>query len=169
MPTLAAGTYPPYFDNYIKLVEADTVNEAMQKYSSSLLAFVKSIPANKVDYRYAEGKWTVKDLMQHVIDAERIFAYRALRVARHDQTPLPGFDENSYAAAAKAENRWWESLLNEFEVVRRSTDLLLESFSEEDLQQRGTTSNSPNTVNAIGFVIFGHLLHHKKILEERYL
>lgn len=169
MPTLTAGTYPSYFDNYIKLVDGETVKEAMEKYSSLLNNFFRNIPAEKADYRYAEGKWTVKDLLQHVIDTERIFAYRALTIARHDQTPLPGFDENKYAAAAHAENRSLESLISEFEAVRKSTDLLLQTFTEEDLQRSGTTNNNPNTVNAIGFVVFGHLLHHKKILEERYL
>lgn len=166
---LAPGTYPPYFEKYTRLVNADTVKEAIERYSTSLIDFFRGIPVNKADYRYAEGKWSIKDLLQHVIDAERIFTYRALRIARNDKTPLPGFDENGYASVANASRRTWQSLLAEFEAVRRSTDLLLESFTEDDLQQTGITNNSPNTVIAICFIIFGHLLHHRSILEERYL
>jgi uncharacterized damage-inducible protein DinB len=130
---------------------------------------VEDIPRDKVDYCYAEGKWTVKELVQHLIDAERIFAYRALTIARGDQTPLPGFDETTYAAASKADARKWEDLVEEFKAVRQSTDLLFKSFTEDQLQQRGTTNQHKNTVNAIGFTAFGHLLHHKNILEEKYL
>jgi uncharacterized damage-inducible protein DinB len=169
MAKLTAGTYPAYFDNYIQQVNADTVKEAIEKYSTTIRQFFKSIPEEKAGYRYAEGKWTIKDLLQHVIDAERIFAYRALRIARQDRTPLPGFEENAYASAAKASKRNWEDLLEEFEAVRKSTDLLFASFTQEDLEQSGVTNDSPNTVLAICFITFGHLLHHKKIIEERYL
>jgi hypothetical protein len=164
------GTYPAYFENYIKLVEVDTPQEAIEKYTASLDSFFTAIPSAKHLYKYAEEKWTVKEMLQHIIDTERIFAYRALSIARKDKTPLPGFDENAYAiAAANTNHRSWDSLIDEFKAVRKSTDLLLQSFNEEQLQQNGTTNERPNTVNAIGFIIFGHIIHHKKILEERYL
>lgn len=165
----AAGTYPPYFANYINLVDADNICEAIEKYSTGFTSFFQSIPTEKVDYRYAEGKWSIKQLLQHIIDTERIFAYRALRISRHDKTPLPGFDEGPYAAASNADARSWQSLLQEFEAVRRSTDLLLESFTHDHLQQSGTTNDHPNTTLAISFMIFGHILHHINILKERYL
>lgn len=169
MPNLAAGTYPSFFEGYLRLVEADTVSEAIDKYSVSIPAFFKSIPVDKVSYRYVQGKWNVKEMLQHIIDTERIFAYRALRIARHDKTPLPGFDEKSYAAATNADERSWESLLYEFEVVRKSNDLLLQSFTKEQLEQSGTTNGETNTVKAISFIVFGHILHHINVLKVRYL
>ncbi|MCW3107929.1 MAG: DinB family protein [Segetibacter sp.] len=169
MPAPVTGTYPAYFSNYINLVHADSVAEAIERYSLNIVNFFKSIPSEKVDHRYAEGKWSIKEMLQHIIDAERIFAYRALRISRHDKTPLPGFDENTYAIASNADARNWQSLLEEFEAVRKSTDLLLQSFTPEHLQQSGITNESPNTTIAISFVVFGHILHHVNILKERYL
>ena len=169
MPAPAAGTYPVYFARYINLVDANSVAEAIEKYSSAIINFIKNIPIEKVDYRYAEGKWSIKEMLQHMIDTERIFAYRALRISRHDSTPLPGFDENTYAVASNASARSSQNLLNEFEAVRKSTDLLLESLTPDHLNQTGTTDDQPNTSNAISFMIFGHLLHHINILKERYL
>jgi uncharacterized damage-inducible protein DinB len=169
MPAPVAGSYPPYFANYISLVDVDSVIEAIERHSLNILNFFKSIPAEKVAYRYAPGKWSIKEMLQHIIDTERIFAYRALSIARHDKTPLPGFDENSFAAASNADARTWESLLQEFEAVRKSTDLLLQSFTSDHLQQSGTTNEHTNTTLAISFMIFGHMLHHINILKERYL
>ena len=169
MPQLATGSFPPYFGNYINLVHADSVAQAVDRYSSGILNFFKNVPSDKIDHRYAEGKWSIKELLQHIIDTERIFAYRALRISRGDKTPLPGFDENSYAAASNAAGRTWESLLAEFEATRRSSDLLLLSFSDEQLQQSGITNDHQNTTIAIAYVVFGHILHHINIVKERYL
>ena len=169
MPNLLPGTYPAFMKGYLSLVDVDTVADAIEKYPEVILDFFKNIPFDKISYRYAENKWNIKEMLQHIIDTERIFAYRALRIARHDKTPLPGFDEKSYAAAVNADERSWEILMNEFEAVRKSSDLLLQSFTEDQLQQSGTTSNEPNTVKAISFVVYGHILHHINILKERYL
>jgi uncharacterized damage-inducible protein DinB len=168
MPKPQAGTYPAYFQKYIGLVETDSVAEAIDKYGLLLISFFEGVPEDKAEYRYAEGKWSVKEVLQHLMDTERIFGYRALSIARGDKTPLPGFDENNYARVSKADGRSLAGLIEELKAVRRSTDLLLKSFTEEQLQQTGITNGHPNTVNAIGFIVFGHLLHHKKILEERY-
>lgn len=168
MSKLQPGTYPAYFDKYIQLVETDSVTEAINKYAQPLIKFFESIPKDKAGHRYAEGKWSVKEMLQHIIDTERIFGYRALSIARKDKTPLPGFDEKNYSDASKADERSWVGLIEELKAVRASTDLLLKSFNEEQLQQTGITNGQPNTVDAIAFIIFGHLLHHKKILEERY-
>ncbi len=168
MPKPAPGTYPPYFEKYINRVETDSVTEAINKYEHSLIEFFENIPEDMAGHRYAEGKWSVKEMLQHIIDTERIFGYRALSIARKDKTPLPGFDENTYANASKADKRSWNSLIEELKAVRTSTDLLLKSFTEEHMQQTGITNEYPNTVNAISYIIFGHVLHHKKILEERY-
>ncbi|HEX8460874.1 MAG TPA: DinB family protein, partial [Segetibacter sp.] len=115
------------------------------------------------------GKWSLKEMLLHITDTERIFSYRALRIARNDNTPLPGFDEKSFAVAGNADTRSWENLFEEFEAVRRSTDLLLASFTEEQLSLVGTTNNQPTSVGAICFVIYGHILHHINITKERYL
>jgi len=107
--------------------------------------------------------------LQHIIDAERVFAYRALCIARKDKTAFPGFDENAYAVNSNANGRTLTDLQIEFSAVRHSTNLLFQSFFEEQLAEIGTASNNAVTVNAIGFIIIGHLLHHKNILEQRYL
>jgi uncharacterized damage-inducible protein DinB len=163
MSSPIAGTYPAYFERYVDLVQADSVSVAVDKYNENLIAFFKNVPGEKVNYRYAEGKWTIKEMLQHII------AYRALRIARADKTALPGFDEKDYAAAAGADARSWESLLAEFEAVRNSTDLLLKSFTPNQLQRTGTTNDHPNTAVAISFMVFGHILHHINIVKERYL
>jgi uncharacterized damage-inducible protein DinB len=169
MAQLQPNAYPAYFEKYVSLVDAETVKDAIEKYSASIDNFFTSIPQDKVDYKYAEDKWSVKELLQHVTDAERIFSYRALRIARHDKTPLPGFDENSYAAASNASKRDWQDLLQEFKAVRTSTDMLFKSFDESQLERVGISNGQPTSAEAIGYITFGHLLHHKRILEERYL
>ncbi|MCA6450657.1 MAG: DinB family protein [Chitinophagaceae bacterium] len=169
MPRPQSSEFPSYFARYISQVATDSVAEAVQRYAAVLNDFYTSLPEEKADYRYAEGKWTIKELLQHVIDAERIFAYRILRISRKDTTPLASFDEDSYVQNAQADKRSLASLKEEFLAVRRSSDLLLASLSEEQLAEKGTASNLPVTANAIGFILFGHLLHHKAVLEERYL
>lgn len=158
-----------FYHNYINLVTEDELNEAFEKESASFVRFLDTIPVEKYNYRYAESKWTIKEVLQHIIDAERIFSYRALRFARKDKTPLPGFDENSFAIASKADARNWDKLVEEFKVVRRSSELLFHSFDEEQLESDGISSNAPNYVLALGFIIIGHTMHHQKILKERYL
>ncbi|MEA3427189.1 MAG: DinB family protein [Bacteroidota bacterium] len=169
MPRPQSSEFPSYFARYISQVATDSVAEAVQRYAAVLNDFYTSLPEEKADYRYAEGKWTIKELLQHVIDAERIFAYRILRISRKDTTPLASFDEDLYVQNAQADKRSLASLKEEFLAVRRSSDLLLASLSEEQLAEQGTASNLPVTANAIGFILFGHLLHHKAVLEERYL
>jgi DinB superfamily len=157
-----------WYHNYINLVPDDDLTVAFDKQSASLIRFFETVPPGKYDYRYAGDKWTIKEVLQHIIDAERVFSYRALRFARKDSTPLPGFDENLFASHAKASDRNWDKLMEELKVVRRSSELLFHSFDEEQLQSNGISSNSPNYVLAIGFIIVGHALHHQKIIKERY-
>jgi uncharacterized damage-inducible protein DinB len=161
--------FPAYYSTYISKVDAGSISEAIKNYAVSLTDFYKNLPEEKAEYCYAPGKWTLKELLQHIIDAERIFSYRALRIARKDNTPLPAFDENSYAANSLANNRNFADMKEEFLAVRKSTDCLLSSLTEDQLSAQGISSNLPITVNAIAFIIFGHLLHHKQVLEERYL
>ena len=166
----SAGTFDPFYQQrYIDAATGESAVELIANHSLSLVNFINSIPEEKADYSYAEGKWTVKQLLQHIIDAERIFACRALCISRNEHMPLPGFDEDSYAAIAPATHRTLPSLKEEFALVRQSTDILLTSFIEEQLTRKGVTSNYIISVNAICFIIFGHIIHHKTILQERYL
>lgn len=169
MITPVHGTYPAYFYNYIKLVDASSINEAIEKYSKTMVDFFEKINEDQSVYRYADDKWSIKEVLQHIIDTERIFAYRIICITRGDQTPLPGFDENEYAKASLADNRNWISLTEEFKAVRKSTDLMLLSFNEEQLSKSGITNGSPNTSIAIAFTVFGHVLHHMAIIKERYM
>lgn len=163
------GDFAPFYQNYINLVEADDLQEAFSKYNQIIKSFYNQLPEAKGNYAYADGKWTVKEVLQHIIDAERVFAYRALCFARKDKTAFPGFDENAYAVNSNANGRTLTDLQIEFSAVRHSTNLLFQSFFEEQLAELGTASNNAVTVNAIGFIIIGHLLHHKNVLEQRYL
>jgi hypothetical protein len=169
MPRPDLTRVPDYFHKYINQVEEDDLVKALKKQTRSFLKFLDEIPKNKREYRYAEDKWTIKEVLQHIIDAERIFAYRALCFARKDATPLPGFDENSYAANSKAEQRKWKDLVNEFRTVRQSTEILFSSFDDEQLETSGSASGKPNYVLGIGFIIAGHINHHINIIKERYL
>jgi uncharacterized damage-inducible protein DinB len=164
----AATDFPDYFTGYISKVNTDNVPEAVKTYSATLNDFYTGLPEAKADHAYAEGKWTVKEMLQHIIDAERVFAYRVMCIARKDKTSLPSFDENTYAANALAGKRSLADLKEEFVAVRKSTDLLLLSLSEEQFDELGTSNNRPATAKAIAYVIFGHMLHHKDILEQRY-
>ena len=164
-----AHEYGAFYQTYVSKVGQDDVLQALQEGQHATLAFFKNLPAEKWDYRYAPGKWSIKELLQHVVDGERVFAYRALRIARNDRTPLPGFDENDYAAASHADLRTPESLMAEYEAVRTATVLMYHSFTEEDLGRIGTASNYPASPLAIGFIIAGHEQHHIGVIKERYL
>lgn len=160
---------PVFYHNYIKLVDSDDLITAMKEQGASFREFLDSITHTKTDHRYAEGKWSIKEILQHCIDAERIFAYRSLCIARKDQTAFPGFEEEAYAKNAKTENRTWESLKEEFTVVRKSSVILFETFDEEQLEASGIASGHSNYVRAFGFIMVGHLRHHQNIIIERYL
>jgi len=160
---------PEFYHNYINLVPEDDLMSSFKNQSPLFIDFIKSIPANKIDYAYAEGKWTIKEALQHIIDAERVFCYRALRFARKDPTPLPGFDEKLFAENAKADKRNWNELIEEFKTVRKATEWLYSSFDEEQLNTTGFSNNASNYVLAFGYISIGHSIHHTKIIKERYL
>ncbi len=166
-PTFDGGN-KPFYEKYVNLVQGDSVEEAMANHAAAVKTFYLALPEDKADYAYAEGKWTIKDVLQHVTDAERIFSYRLLRISRGDTTPLPGFEENDYAVAAHAGKRSMQELKDEFAAVRTATDHLLASLGEEEYSRVGTSNNNPIAANTIGFLLYGHLLHHQAILEERY-
>ncbi len=161
--------HPPYFSKYIDLIAEEDVQKAFDAQQLQLASMLNELPEAKADYAYADGKWTVKQLLQHIIDTERIFAYRALWIARQANVPLPGFDENAFAEVADVSNRSLQDLKNEFISVRSSSHFLFSSFSADDLKRRGISNTKEITVNAIGFITLGHLIHHYNVLKERYL
>ena len=162
--------FAKHFATYINQVSNEyTLTEELEISVHRLIKFVQNIPLDKFDYRYAEGKWTIKDIIQHLIDSERIFAYRALRFARNDKTALPGFDENMYADTVQPNKRSIQNLLTELAIVRQATLALFKSFSNEELLQMGTASNNLISVRALGFMIIGHQNHHQRVFQERYL
>lgn len=154
---------------YINSAGSMDIIEGLEKGLEEIISLMESLSVDKLEYRYSEGKWTIKDILLHIIDAERIFGYRALRIGRGDRTPLHGFDENDYAPHAMANNRSLKNLLNEFKSVRNSTLYLFSNFSNEQLLYMGNVSGHDISVRAIGFIINGHQNHHLKIIKERYL
>jgi uncharacterized damage-inducible protein DinB len=162
-------TVPHFYKNYVKQVEESDLLQALRISGHRALELVHSIPKDKIDFRYAPVKWTIRELLCHMIDAERIFAYRALRFARNDKTPLAGFEENDYAPQANASGRSLERITAEMAHLRSSTIDLFEGFTPEMLTRKGTSNNNELSVVALGFIIAGHETHHCHILKERYL
>lgn len=162
------GTYPDYYDNYIPLVKENSVLEALKNNGAHITQLMSQLPAERENYAYASGKWTVKQVLCHLSDTERIFAYRALRFARKDTSVLSSFDENAFAEAAQLDQRHLKDLIAEFETVRNATISLFAGFSEEELLRSGRTNLGATTVLALGFAICGHASHHLHILRERY-
>ena len=163
------GPFDEHFYNYVKLVGKGNIRDLLEDQSEKTIAFFNSISSEKWLYRYAEGKWTLKEVLQHITDAERVFAYRALAFARKDSNSLPSFDENDYAANSNANEREWADLIEEFAAVRKSTVLLFKSFSDETLMNTGIASGKEISVLALGYISVGHLTHHLNIISEKYL
>ncbi len=163
------GDLPSNMDAYFKEAGNDDLKTAFKKQNADSEKLFQSIDEEKSMHKYAEGKWTLREVLQHLIDAERVFAYRALAFARQDKNTLPSFDENEYADNSDANVRSWQKLIAEFYAVRQSTEYLFDSFSDEALQTIGKASNYTVGVNTLGFVIIGHANHHFTIIKERYL
>ncbi len=163
------GEYPAHFETYISLVDAGDSASIIHKYAADLNSFYTSLPESKADYAYAEGKWTLKEVLQHVMDTERIFSYRLMCIARKDTTPLPSFDENAYITHSFASSRSLASLQEEFIAIRQSTDLLIQSLNNDQLSATGISGAHPAKANSFVSIIYGHLLHHRNITAERYL
>jgi uncharacterized damage-inducible protein DinB len=164
----APNEYAPYYEGYVSLVEGDVL-ETLERQGAETAALLGRLTEEQGDSRYAPGKWSVKELVGHVIDAERVFAYRALRIARGDRTPLPGFDQDPYVANSNAAGRTLPSLADEFSHVRASTLALLRSLDDAAWSRSGVASDNEVTVRALAHIIAGHETHHIKILRERYL
>lgn len=169
MPQPIQGSFPPAYNNYISLVNETELAEAFGAQQNLINDYFKNIPEDKTSFAYLPGKWTLKEMLQHIIDTERIFAYRALCISRNELQSLPGFDENEYSKASDANGRHWNSLCDELIDVRKCNLHLINSFSDQTLLRSGTSNQNSVTVVAIGFAMVGHIAHHKKIIEERYL
>jgi hypothetical protein len=160
---------PDYFDRYINLCDDFTVEEAIQKSIDEIEHFPLDRWTAIGDKTYAEGKWTIKEILQHLIDTERIFGYRALAFARGESQKLPSFTEDEYNLASQANNRTLESLIEELKAVHYSFLLMYRSFTPQMLKNAGMGFNGPYTVHAIGYCMPGHQRWHMRIIEERYL
>ena len=163
-----ADEYAPDYERYVSQVEGDVL-ETLERQGAQTLALLGGLSEDAAGSRYEPGKWSVKELVGHVIDGERVFAYRALRFARGDATPLPGFDQDPYVAAANSDARTLASLAEEFGHVRAATLALLRSLDPEAWARRGTANDAEVSVRALAYIIAGHEAHHVRVLRERYL
>lgn len=163
-----AGEFNPFYETYVSKVPEGDVLALLQQQSSEIPAWLRANSA-KADYKYEEDKWTLAEVIHHCCDAERIFAYRALCIARGEQQALPGMDQNEYMAGANTSELSFESIVKEFEAVRAATVALAASLSDSVLSNEGNASGSPVTVRALLSIIAGHLAHHVQVINERYL
>ena len=166
---LNLDSVPPFYKNYVKLIEETDIIQALRLSGFRSQVLIHSIPTERADFRYSEDKWTVRELLCHIIDAERIFTYRALRFARNDKTPLHPFEEKDYAPQANAAGRSLKKIADEMANLRAATLDLFDGFTEEMLRRKGIANNTEISVLALGFIVAGHEAHHRKILTERYL
>ncbi len=161
--------YPSFYAGYIAQVPDGDVIEALIGGAEIAAALLHDVSESQGDRAYAAGKWTLKEVLLHCADAERIFAYRALRIARGDTTPLPGWDENTYAPMSGANAREMGSVMNELESVRDASVTLFEGLPAESWSRTGVANGNPISVRAIAWITAGHLLHHLEVIQERYL
>jgi len=163
--------YTPYFEQYLQLVskEGKSIIEYLIDSQKNFESLLRNLPLEKHNFSYAEGKWTMKELIQHIIDTERIFSYRALCFARNDSTSLPGFDQDAFVENDNANDRSYYDLLDEMAVLRKSSVQLYKSFSDEALLRIGVASENKMSVRALGYLFSGHQIHHLNIVKERYL
>lgn len=164
-----SGEYAPYYDKYISQVPDGDINRLLESQIRDTANLVRGIPEARGGHRYAEGKWSIREVVGHLCDAERVFGYRAMRFARSDNTPLPGFDENAFVANSRFDARTLASLIDEFEAVRGGSVALLAGLDEDEWIRRGTANNNEMSVRALAWTIAGHELHHRGLLQERYL
>jgi uncharacterized damage-inducible protein DinB len=165
-----AGEYPAYADSYISLLPNDgMILKHLAENLASTRKFIASVPKTRLLYRYAEGKWTIKEILGHIVDDERIYVYRALRFARNDSTELPAFEQDHFARYSEANKRDVGDLLDEFTLVRRATIAFFQSLDDAALQRSGVAEGRRSSVRALAYHIAGHELRHMNIIKERYL
>lgn len=163
-----AHEYNPYYDKYVSKVPEGEVLALLQSQSEETLALLRQVPESRAGFRYAPGKWSIKEVVGHMCDTERIMAYRALRVGRGDTKPLPGFEQDDYIQTGNFERRTLADLVNEFQLIRQTTLALFRNFDEEALLRMGTASDSPISTRALVYIVAGHERHHAQILKEKY-
>lgn len=161
--------YASYYQDYIQQSGTSELIESLEATGDDLARFMANIPEERLNYQYANAKWTLAEVLVHMIDAERIFAYRALRFGRNDKTPLQGFEENDYVPESRANSRSLDEIIAEFRSVRAATVSLFASFNDTELLRLGSANDNNMSVRAIGFVMIGHAAHHCKVIEQRYL
>ena len=161
--------YDAIYSGYISLIGDDDIIEVLKEQIKTSEKFLKTFTEKQGNYSYADGKWTVKEVLGHVIDTEKIMAYRALSFARGEKQSLPGFEQDDYVAESNFNKRSLVDLINEFITIRESNIILFKSFNEEILIRRGTASESEVTVLALIYIIAGHEKHHMKFLKEKYV
>lgn len=159
----------PYFDRYIKLSTSSDIETTLVESHNHLVQLIQSFSEEEMNFAYEEGKWTIKDLIQHLIDTERIFVYRALRFARNDNTELPGYDHDLYAQESNANSKFKDQLLKEFVAVHRSTIMFFDQLTNEALKRKGLASGEELSVEMIAHIIAGHTQHHLSVIEEKYI
>ena len=162
------GEYAPYYEKYISLVSGKDAVKALESQRLQTSQLFAGRSEREGNFRYAPDKWTVKEVLGHVSDTERIFSYRALRIARGDQTPMEGYEQDDYVRAGGFGARTLSNLVDEFGQVRQATLALFRSLGEEAWSRRGVANKNEVTVRALAFIIAGHELHHRAILEEKY-
>lgn len=161
--------YNTYYETYISKVGSTNLIQCLEDNQLSTLKLLAQLSENDFNYAYEKGKWTIKQLLQHIIDTERIFSIRALRIARNDKIMLPGFDQDEFSSYDEANSRTKTELINDYKAMRANTIALISSFSEDMLKKIGGASDSPLSARAACFIIVGHENHHIQILKERYL
>lgn len=161
--------FAPFYKNYIKILGDVDLFEILDSSLEEAVNTLKNLTEEKLVYRYAEGKWTIKELLQHIIDAERVMSYRALRFSRNDTTELHGFNEDWYVENSNGNHRNFDELLHEFMLIRKASISLFNSFTKEMLLMSGSANGNTISVRALGFIIAGHQMHHLKIIKEKYL
>jgi hypothetical protein len=169
IPRPGADEYVAYYGKYISRVPDGDVCDLLARQVDDTLALIRSIPEARGTHRYAAGKWSIKEVIGHVNDSERIFAYRALRIARGDATPLPGFEQDDYVPAGKFDQRTLADLGEELSAIRQATLHLFRHLDVTAAARRGTASGNPITPRALAYIIAGHERHHVAILKEKYL
>lgn len=165
----ASDEHAPYYAPYVAAAPGGDLVAGLEKQGAETTALLKGIPEAKGSHRYAEGKWSVKEVLAHIADTERVFAYRLMRFARGDATALPSFDENLIAKGSEADSRTLADLSEELGAVRRATVTLVRSMQDEQMMRRGTASGKEVSARALAWIIAGHAQHHMKVLRERYL
>jgi len=160
--------YGEYYDRYISLVANEQIVDLLMQQPAKLRDLFAPVNEDRGRFAYSEGKWTLKEVLSHLIDGERIFAYRILRISRGDETPIEGFEQDGYIENSNANNRTFVELLDEFDLQRQSNMLLINNLSEEATKRLGTASGFPVSVRALVYISAGHVEHHAAILKERY-